>query len=626
MKKFFAVLALFAVLVVVYFHASIFTNNSILITRHLGSDLYAYIFHAWTHLNWLKSGFVPIGNYWVPSAGGYPASPMDQLIVPSNLLLIALLSITHNITTVLRIFDPLVYFIALVATFWYGKVLFKKYVPAIVLSVAYVFSMYGVGQLEHLDLLSAMIFVPLALGCFELLFSSGKAKYVILCGVCVTLTYLSHPYAVFFLLGAILLRFMWEMISSTSRRTKLVETAQAAIIALLTSLPFLILQLHQVPSQAIKTDLNNGLQVYAQPPGLFFFRLLPNFNTPEITMYLGVVVVALALIPIVLGKVRKLYVFALVTTVLCMLYAAGRFSPINLAQFIHNTIPTAFFVRVPGRAMIVGCLTLAVCTAIGVELLKKKWWVWVCILLIFADFFVGFAPPTYSLPFTNNDVYTYISQQPGNFRVEEIPSVYAQADMTSMYTGHDTLSWQLWDYGYSEPMVAFTNLYEGYLNGATTAQQAAEYGVRYIILNLNPTYYSTLSQDINSVASQSGLTSLSQVENLSLDSSYKLVYSEDDQCVYENLLWVEPNYTMPNPDKIIATESGVISQCYDKAWKTSVGVLSEKDSELYLTLPTGVHTATLTYSDYDKELLWFLAYIPLIGVIVWLLRKKETKQ
>lgn len=645
------ILLLFAALTIIYFRNAIFASSSTFITTHLDTDLYAYFLRTWSQFGWLRNGFMPIGNYWVSYGGGFPATPVDQIVLPSNLLMVGLYAITHNLLTALRIFDPLIYFCTLVATYWYGTVLFKsRKLLSIVLAVAYTFSMYMVGEIEHWDLLSAPIFIALTLSFFELMLQNGKNKYIVLTGLFAFLAFLTDPYVVVFLAGFMALRLVWELIYNKERQRIVIDTAKAAIITIIASLPFLVVQLTQVPSQAVKIYDQYVLRAYTQIPGAYFVRGTTNSFTPEILPYLGLTVMVLALIPIMFNKTRKEYIFYLVATIFALLYAAGRYSPINFAAIIQSVL---FFMRVPARSSMIGSLTLAICAVIGLGILIDKAKqnrlkyviVGVAVVAIFCDLAIGYEPPTPQMALSDNAAYEWVMQQQGDFRVLEIPTIRLQSSMTSIYTGHDTLWWSELGYGYYEPLLSPATLYYKFEDETATAEQATEYAVKYIILDTVPSYYATLSVEIaraneDATANHETLASLEQTESvstwLSKNADYKLVYNQNGWIIYQNLQYRGLvygdgviGYTSPNPNEIkIDVNSNsptiaYISQSFDKNWKASIGVLSENASEQMLSLPKGVYTVTVKYTSYEKSLLWFLCYLPLLTIIILMLRKKK---
>ena len=646
MKKYWPI-ALFALLTLVYFRNILFLPADALMTRHQGTDLYIYFLHASDYLKWLVHGFIPIGNYWVPHGGGFPATPLDQFITPSSLILLSSYAITHNLLIALRITEPLIYFLALLTSYWYGMTLFRKKSPAIILAIAYTFSMFGVTQMEHIDLLSSIALIPLALTFLEKTFNGNKAKYIILTSIAIFLVYVTHLYSTYFLLLYIALRVIYEVIKNPQRRKAVLKIAVIGGLFILMAMPFFVTQLTSIPSQTVQNDDVAGLLSYAQPPGLYFVRAVPNYFTSDnSTMYLGISIVILALLPILFQKTRKDYAFYLVATMLFIFYAIGRYGPINLAALAHNIAPIAFFVRVPGRALMVGYLLLATCAAVGfatlIERFKKHEILYLCIavVVIFCDITIGYEPYAPATPLPNNGAYEWLSVQQGDFRIEEIPSISTQIAMTDIYTGHDTLSWLRWAYNYYEPLYAPANMFQAYVDETATAEQAAEYDIKYLIVNTDPEYYTTMKLPLEGVASQSGLYSLSQVESMKTwiekSGDYKLVYDKDDYAIYENLQWkgfiygdgiVEYNVVNPNTIKI-SINSDVptivnVAQSFDKGWKTNVGILSENESETQLTLPSGTYTVTLHYSNYEKSLLWFLLYIPLVLIIIWMLKRDK---
>ncbi|GAG92973.1 unnamed protein product, partial [marine sediment metagenome] len=206
-------------------------------------------------------------------------------------------------------------------------------------------------------------------------------------------------------------------------------------------------------------------------------------------------------------------------------YAVGRFGPINLALFIHSLIPQIFYARVPYRALIIGYLTLAACAAIGfsriLDQVKKHSYraliTGVAILIIFCDLTIGFEPPTRPMPLPNNEAYEFITEQPGDYRVMEFPSIRTQITMTSIYTEHDTISWLRWAYNFFEPLYALTDLFPGMVNQEVSASQLAFYGVKYLIINTSPSYYKEMEPALAAVAGESDLIRLSKTQSMERD-------------------------------------------------------------------------------------------------------------
>jgi hypothetical protein len=507
---------------------------------------------------------------------------------------------------------------------------------SIIVAVAYAFSIYGLVQLEHLDLLLAPVFVVLCLGWLELLYVKHKNKYAVLVATFAFLTYLTHLYAFFFLLMFMLIRFIWELCVSNSKRRIVINTIKAAVITVLATIPFLSMQLAQTPSETVKASIAAGLQAYSVQPGEFFLKTFVSGSEAGIA-YLGLTILVLALLPILLHKSGRTYVFFLITSVILIIYSAGYYAPVNLALFIHNYIPFAYFVRVPSRVLMVGCLSLAVCAAFGVDALlsfvRKSWIkyiiVTIIVVAIFCDLSLGFSPKTVPLCLTDNQAYEWVSQQPGDFRVVEVPLVHGQLAMTDMYTNHDTLGSTEWAYGYDTTLDAAAVLGNELISKITTPEQLAFYGVKYIILNLTPSYYTQM----NKALSELGGPTLSQVEAVKMrldgNKEYKLMFNNNDWYVYQDLNYIGlvtgnvQSYSFTS-NKLVITGSGTIqiSQSYDKDWQASSGTLSENNSMTQLVLSNETQTVTLTYTPHTKSLLLFLIYIPLLCIIIWMVKKK----
>ena len=657
---FFVLLASFVALTLIYFRCTLFMPVNYLITRHQGTDTYIYMMNAQNFVNWLKHDFIPIGSYWVPHGGGFPATALDQFTAPTSLVMMLLYTLTRNLVVSVRIIMPLIYLCTLFASYWFATTTFKNRYVCFIFAVIYSFSVYGVTQLEHIDLLSAPIFVALTLGFLERLFATGRSKYIILTAVFAFITYLAHLYAFYFLGVFIVLRVLFEIFRVQSNQ-HLATVKQALSVAGLTFgflLPYLLTQLGALPSAAAKIDLNKGLQVYARSAEQFFMRQVPNyFAADSWIMYLGIITVLLAFIPIItsLGKRNGKFIFYLLATIFFMMWAIGHYSPINVAQIIHNYAPMAYFIRVPGRAMIIGYFTLAVCACIGFEILLNHFkrpllLTSATTVLICCDLMIGYSPTAMPIAVQNNNAYQYIAQQQGDFRVLEIPSISDQLAMSDVYTKHDVLGTDIWAYGYFEPLLAPSDLYEQYVNGTIDPYDTAFYGVKYVIVNTNSDYYATMKQPLKDM-SITGFTNISQAITLNTEllsmSEYKQVYSQDGYTIYQDLAYKgmvfdmfptqgeQLSYTYsalsPNTLSIDITTSEptnlTISQCYDKDWSTSIGILSEADSMQNLSIPAGTYHIVLTYTTYKKSLLYFLVYIPLLAIIaIMLIRKKSKKE
>jgi hypothetical protein len=334
-----------------------------------------------------------------------------------------------------------------------------------------------------------------------------------------------------------------------------------------------------------------------------------------------------------------------------MLYSIGASSHFDLAMIVHNYFPAAYFIEVPGRAMVMGCMALSVCAAIGFqqiyEKINKNWlkvgFTTLICLIVFADLTLGLEPTTMKPYFTDTPTYDWIKGQSGDFRIVELPSVHDQQAMTEIYTGHDTLSSILLGYGYFQTLQTFADVYNNYGKSEESAQDSAFYGVKYVILNLTPSYYTYFAQAIKAINSPNYLQIVKLKSQIDSDANYKLVYQDGDVYTYQNLLYqgivfgqnAAVQYDRVNPDTIDmivdATQdtSIIVSQCYTTGWVATVandsGVVTEmpknyKNAQI-IDVKAGTsqiiyhyvrHTASLV-----EYLLWWIAAIIVILILIF---------
>lgn len=648
------ILVLFATLTLVYFRFVALSPTDALLTKHLATDLYGHFVHVWERLNMLREGFVPVGDYWVLRGGGYPAASNDQILIPQEFLLMVLYAVTNSFTASLKALVPLFYFATLVTAYWYGTVLLRRRDASIVLAVAYTFSMYGVNQLEHLELIGVQPLILLALVFLEkLLASPEKPKYVVLTSLFLFLVFLSNLYALSFTLIFIGFRLVFHLLTQPRRLEALRSVSKAGVLFVLAAFPFLLPQLLNMPAQELKDTLTQDLLFHSQPPSLFFLRGAPfePYLTEIYFMYFGLSVLLLALVPMLMHKplLNKLYLFHLLVAMFLFLYAIGQYGPINLALWVSKLI---FFIRVPGRALVIGYLCFSVCAAIGFAALADKLrtsrWktalMLLAVVVIFADLTIGFEPRTMTVPPIPESTYQFLETQPGNFRVVEISSVHDQQAMTIIRTGHDTLNSILWGFGFFEPLRAFTALYVDYVDLEATAQTASLYGVRYVVVNADPKHSETFRDALTAIRGPA-LWQVRRVDKwLSESSNYELVYEEEYINVYENmthrglvfsrgadfLAWSrrDPNTLVIDYDSTMPTTI-IVSQSYDEGW---VATINDRELPIHnflsvqmIVVPVGNHQIILHYRNYER---WFgvlaLFYAFLAGAVVWVVRGKHA--
>jgi len=453
-----------------------------------------------------------------------------------------------------------------------------------------------------------------------------------------------YPFA--FMAGFILLRVAYAYITQNNRLQLTKLLACTALLFAIFAAPFALQQLGNVPNQEVKDDLALGLQVYAQPPGLYFVRSLPGYYEADArTMYLGLVVIVTAVIPMILRKYGAKYAFWLIVSSVFILYAVGRYSPLNLAQLVHDYVPFMYFIRVPGRALIIGSLGLSMLAGMGIATLleripyKRIGIALACLAIVgvYADLTIGYEPIIMSEPKTNVSAYEFIRNQPEEFRVVQIPSTNTQMAVADISLNHEVFSGTVWAYNYFEPLKPLAAQYDSYLDGTSDAKLVATYGIKYIMIDTDINRFNYIMQALIDINGPDYSTLLGLNLALDIDNDYVKVFEDGGVTIYENVHYQGivfgngvVDYSSPNPNKMVieidtpAPTEVTVSQCYTKDWATNVGTLSEYQSIQLLSLPAGKYTVTLTYTDYYKSMvIWAICIF--VGVVLSILLAKYKK-
>jgi hypothetical protein len=594
-----------------------------------------------------------MGDYWMNFGGGYPADSNDQLIAQHELFMNFIYVITGSFTIALKIMIPLFYLATLVTSYWYGMIVFKKRAMSIVFAIAFAFCTYGINQLEHLELVGVQPFIMLALIYIEKTFQNPKrVSNQIWASMCMVLVFISNLYPMYFLLMYLFGRVVYQIIKTKQIKQTLQSIAIIGVVACLLVIPWLLPQIAGLPNSSEKMHLGVALQGYSRSAAYFFDRNAPYapYQTEEYVMYLGISVVILSIIPMFRkAKPNSLYIFNLVVALFFMLYSIGASSHFDLAMLVHNYFPEAYFIEVPGRAMVIGCLCLSVCAAIGFqqiyEKINKNWlkvgFTTLICLIVFADLTLGLEPTTMKPYFTDTPTYDWIKAQSGDFRIVELPSVHDQQAMTEIYTGHDTLSTILLGYGYFEPLQTFANVYNNYGKLDESAQDSAFYGVKYVVLNLTPSYFTEFTQAIEAIGAPDYTQMLKLKEQIDSDSNYKLAYKDGDIYIYQNLLYqgivfgenATVQYERVNPDTINITADAtqdtqlVISQCYSSGWVATITNNGQTTKEIpqndndaqILNIQYGTSQIVYHYVRHTVSLVEYLLWWIAAGIVILIL-------
>lgn len=659
MSKRFAIglTALFVGLTIVYFRQALLAPIDTWMIRYQGSDLYVYCIGAYERLGMLKNGFLPIGDYWVPRGGGYPATLQELFITPAYLLLLGTYAITNSFALSLKILYPLFYLATLFAAYWYGTTILKGKTSStasirggsIILAVTYAFCLFGVNTLEQVVFISVPSLILFTLIFLEKTIKTGRLIHIVLTTTFLLSVYLTHLYPAYFLTVFIGLRLLLAW-----RKEVLRSALKGGMLFLLVAAPIFTPQLLNLPSQGIRDLLASQAAILALLPGLFFSKSDPMSLVSEASVaYLGLSTIVLALIPTVAISLRtqwrRIYIFYLLTAVAFIIFAIGQYSPINFALLIQKYLPLSFFLRAPSRAMVIGCLALSVCAALGFTILinyiKPKYKTLATtaiVLVIFADLTIGYEPPAIPIPIPQNDAYEFLREQPGDFRIVEVPSIYPQMALSDIYTDHDVLSTYSWAFGYFDPLYAFANQYNKYLDLTATESEAAFYGIKYVLVNTDPNYYIRLQPAIEYCNSPRLEQVLPVADYLDTSKDYRLIYDKEGYAIYENLLyqgtvfpcisynWIDPNTLTIVPIVSDEAQTIFVSQSYTEGWVAIVnGVqtpIHEIDSIQSINIPSGDSRVVMHYERYESSLLNFSAFYLAALLVLLLLLKPKWKR
>jgi hypothetical protein len=640
----------FLVLVAIFTRYIIFSPSNAIVTHHLATDLYGHFMHVWERIQMLKQHFLPLGDYWMNLGGGYPAASNDQLIAQHEFLMMIIYIFTGSFAIAMKILIPLFYLATVITSYWYGSIVFKKRSMSIIFAVAYTFCTYGINQLEHLELVGVQPFIMLALIYLEKVFNNPKRlSNQLLSSVFIVLIYLSNLYALYFVMVYLVFRYGYYIITTKNRAESLKSMIIIGTISLLLIIPHFLPQLAGLPSNTVKVNLGNNITDYSRTSGFYFMRNYPYvpYVTETYTMYLGISVIILAVLPMCLKrKPNWFYILNMAITILFMVYSLGQYSHVNIAKFVHDHFPFAYFIEVPPRAMMIGCLCLSICAAFGFqelyERIKINWmkvgFTLLVAIIIFADLTIQLEPPTMPPYFHDNPTYDFIKKQSGDFRIIELSSIHDQQAMTEIYTGHDTISHILLGYGFFDQLKTFANVYNNYAKLQETAQDSAFYGIKYVILNLDTDYYSYFDKAIKNIGAPNYLEVLHLQMQIENDSNYKLVFKDGERYTYENLLYkgivfgdnAEVQYNRANPDTINmvvnASENTniVVSQCYAQGWTATItndkGTYIEYPQNINdaqsLSVMAGVSTIKYKYINHSISLLNYVLYFLAVILII----------
>ncbi len=626
---------LFILLTVIYFRNIIFAPVGEIVTRHLATDIWGHFQNIYDSANYLRQGILSAGDYWVQHGGGYPSAFNTQFFYMPDLIMLPFYLLTGNFSFSLKI----LYIGSTLATLWlaykYGLMLIKNRGAAVVVAVAYTFSLYGINQLEHPDLFIAKAFVVLAFILLEKVLENGRGKWVLLFGASLLLLWLVSPYPLYFALLYVTFRLAFHLIV---RRTfkPVLNVLYGGIFFVLLALPFILLTTSKHPSPTyIAQQLIGGLGVYAVQPARLFYRqtsFIP-YSAEIHFFYCGLSVLALGMLPMLkTPKVAgKWYIFALAIFIFCVMYSAVQYGP-NIAGLLTRVIPFSYFIRVSGRIMIVGYLFLAVCAGIGYSLFRQKSLLVLLLVVavIFADLTIGYEPSVKSnikdLPY---GAYAFVKSDGDTFRFIDFPSVNGQESLAYMETGKDVITSTMWASGLYAPLENFADLYYQLQSMSVTSDALKVAGVKYIVINTSHNYLNNIADAI-----PGGWTYMQtdMVSDWLWMQGYEVAYQDSTSVVYSNPAYAGMAYALDGTpialsmgfNKVVITAEHptdiILSQSYDAGWQADGGVIRQHGAVDKISMSGDV--VILTYTKYAN---WYrilgASWLAALAVAVVLLRR-----
>ena len=436
-------------------------------------------------LDWLRRGFLAIGDYWVPRGGGFPAGGMELewFLVPGLVMLMPFYILTGNITLAHMFAQIGFYILSLIFSYWYGLIILKRKDASIVFAVAYSFNQFTLTWGKNINLAAALFLVPLFLIFLEKMFIQRTYSKAFLASLFLFWLFLDSWYITFFILIFTMIRLLF---SFTVEKSSIINTIKFfgffLVVSFLLCFPF-VYPLIGYPYSKPQAHLN----VNSIPPKAYLSRSITAMpfmrsiiGTPFMEFaYLGFSLILLAMVPLLGFRKNhwKTYFFYFAMFVFFFLYTIGSYSPLNIATLVYSYVPFGTGVPHVNIASLMTHLNLSICAGIGyicladlilphvkadTHKLKSKVKAlipFVVVALIFCDLTIGFEPTAMPMIFKDNNAYAFIKQQPGDFVILEIPSVRQQQAMTYIYTGHDTINTVIYGYGYQPYLGDFSEVW-----------------------------------------------------------------------------------------------------------------------------------------------------------------------
>lgn len=376
-------------------------------------DVYSYFYPYWSVRSAaFQAGHIPL---WSPDIFmGVPLLANSQLgtFYPLNWLVTPLS--TPDAITVNLIFHV---FWAMLGVYTLARrIIGLDHIPAILAGVLFGVGGYLSGQIEHINQLQALSWMPWLFLLFHLCAQNTKSRvgYVLLLAASLALQLLAgHPQTVFITLLGLGVDMLVLTLPPLFRRARRSEAGRfflrivlvliaAGVIALLLASPQLIPTLELARQSNRSGGLNpQQAMAFSFNPDLIGRGLLPSYDGllfGEYMAYSGIIGLGLAIVGVFsrqssLNNDEKsknsLLLIWIVLAVVALFLALGVYNPVYWGL---ASLPGFSFFRVPARWLALLALSVAILAGIGLQSLKTarpRWWVYIAILVVIGGLVAG---------------------------------------------------------------------------------------------------------------------------------------------------------------------------------------------------------------------------------------------
>lgn len=337
-------------LALIYFLPSLIRGNQQVLSS-AGTDVWNQFFY-WRHFGFaaLARGELPLWNPYSFSGTPHVAGIQSAIFYPFNIIyLFFATAFATNLSIALHCF------IASVFTYYFSRYLSVTAVGSFIAAITYT---YGAPYFfhiypGHLSILTTMTWLPLLFMGVEAFLRNRKMKYALLSGISLALAALAgHPQYLFYSLIAVTLYFVFSLALTKTLREAPYFLAGFGLL-IITGLSLSAVQLSpaiELARYSVREALSyQWVSTFSLAPEDLVTLLLPDFfgdllAVPywgknylwEMSLYIGVIPLAIAIIAIGFDRSRSVVTFSLIA-LFSLLMALGKHTP--LLSFFYSYVP-----------------------------------------------------------------------------------------------------------------------------------------------------------------------------------------------------------------------------------------------------------------------------------------------